>query len=83
MARTGNLVPVNVDEAIIVQLRAQSRNPGCGDDALVAEALGSHLFNRALRRVQNRSGLGEAEAARVAVEELRALRRERAGRGNV
>lgn len=83
MARIRNAVLVNVDEAIIMQLRAQSRDPGRGDDALVAETLGSHLFSRTLRRVQKCSEFGEAEAARLAAEELRALRRERDRRGNV
>ena len=68
---------VNVDEAIVSQLREQSRDPSRGDDVLVAEALSAHLFNRTLRRVQARTGLDEDEATRLAVEELHAMRSER------
>lgn len=77
MASTRRSVQVNVDETIVSQLREQSSDPSRGDDALVAEALGAHLFNRTLRRVQKRSGLDEGEATRLAVEELDAMRRER------
>jgi hypothetical protein len=77
VASTGKSVQVNVDEAIVSQLREQSNDPARGDDALVAEALGAHLFNRTLRRIPRRSGLGEDEASRLAVEELHAMRRER------
>ena len=68
---------VNVDEAIVSQLREQARDPSRGDDAIVAEALSAHLFNRTLRRIQKRTGLGEDEATQLAVEELHAMRRER------
>jgi hypothetical protein len=70
-------VQVNVDEAIVSQLREQARDPSRGDDAIVAEALSAHLFNRTLRRIQKRTGLGEDEATQLAVEELHAMRRER------
>jgi hypothetical protein len=77
VASSERSVQVNVDEAIVSQLREQARDPSRGDDAIVAEALSAHLFNRTLRRVQKRTGLGEDEAAELAVEELRAMRRER------
>lgn len=77
MASSGRWVQVNVDEAIVSQLREQSSDPSRGDDALVAEALSAHLFNRTLRRIQKSSGLDEDEATRLAVEELHAMRRER------
>lgn len=47
------------------------------DAAIVGRVLNGYLLNALVRRVSSRSNLSEEEANRIAVEEVRAYRRER------
>jgi hypothetical protein len=47
------------------------------DAAIVERVLNGYLLNARVRRVSSRSDLSEEQATRIAVEEVRAYRRER------
>ncbi len=79
MAAPPEKVTLDLDARIVEHTREQLGNGEETDAALVERALNAYLLGRALDTVQARFGLSEEEAARIAVEEVHATRRERAG----
>lgn len=69
---------LDLDAELVEHARAQVGNGDETDAAVVERALSAYLFDRVLKRVQGKFDLSEEEAARIAVEEVRASRRERA-----
>lgn len=70
-------ITVALDAEIVARARDAVSDAGLPDDVVVERALNAYLLGRLLDTVQAESGLTEAEADRIAVEEVRAYRRER------
>lgn len=69
--------PVELDEALIERARDASGAPEKSDSEVIEDAVAVYLGLRALDEAHALGGLGEDEANRVAVEEVRAVRRAR------
>lgn len=69
--------PVDLDEALISRARDADGAPEKSDTEVVEDALAVYLGLRALDEAQALGGLDEEEAGRVAVAEVRAVRRAR------
>ena len=67
--------PIELDEELVDRARAAGGEPERSDTEVVEGALAVYLGMRALDEAQSLGGLGEEEADRVAVEEVRAVRR--------
>jgi hypothetical protein len=74
-------ITVALDASIVAQAREQigPRGAQLEDAAVVERALNAFLLRRAIEATQAAAGLDEATAARVADDELAAMRRERRG----
>lgn len=70
-------ITVALDAEIVARARDAVGNAGLPDDVVVERALNAYLLGRLLDTVQAESGLTDDEADRIAVEEVRAYRRER------
>lgn len=77
MATARRMVQVELDERLLSRARAEARDTSKPDDEIVEEALSQYLLERLLDRTQRRANLSEDEAMRLAVEELRDMRRDR------
>jgi hypothetical protein len=77
MATARRTVHVELDERLVSRARAQARDATRPDDEIIEDALSRYLLERLLDKTQQRADLSEEQAARLAVEELHALRRER------
>jgi len=69
--------PIELDEALIQRARDAARRPDKSDTEVVEDVLAVYLGMRALDEAQALGGLDEHEANRIAVEEVRAVRRAR------
>jgi hypothetical protein len=70
-------VSVELDAEIVERTRSALGAAVESDAAVVERALNAYLLGRLLDAAQDRAGLSETEAQRLAYEELRASRRER------
>lgn len=77
MASTGKKVSVDLDAEIVARTRDELGAGDESDAAVVERALNAYLLGRLLDVAQAKSGLSEDEADKLAVEEVRAARRER------
>jgi hypothetical protein len=77
MATARRTVRIELDEKLVSRARAEARDASRPDGEIIEDALSGYLLERLLDKTQRRANLSEEEAMRVAVEELRALRRER------
>jgi hypothetical protein len=68
---------IELDEALIQRARDADRETGKSDAEVIEDALAVYLGTRALDEAQAIGGLHEDEANRLAVEEVRAVRRAR------
>jgi hypothetical protein len=69
--------PIELDEELIQRARDADGAPEKSDTDVVEDALAVYLGMRALDEAQGLGGLDEDEADRIAVEEVRAVRRAR------
>lgn len=69
--------PVEIDERLIKRAQDAEGASGRSDSEVVEEALALYLGTRALEDAQAVGGLDEDEANRLALEEVRAVRRSR------
>jgi hypothetical protein len=69
--------PIELDEALIQRARDVDGEGDKSDTEVVEDALAVYLGTRALDEAQALGGLDEDEADRIAVEEVRAVRRAR------
>jgi hypothetical protein len=70
-------ISVALDAEIVARTRDAVGDADLPDDAVVERALNAYLLGRLLDTVQSNSDLAEDDADRLAVEEVRAYRRER------
>lgn len=71
-------ITVELDADEVAKAReVMGGSPDEPDVAIVERVLNGYLLNAVVRRVSYRSNLSEDEATRIAVEEVRAYRRER------
>ncbi len=77
MAVNRRTVQVELDERLVSRARAEARDASLPDDEIIEDALSGYLVERLLDKTQRRANLSEDEATRLALEELRAMRRER------
>ncbi|MDQ3769097.1 MAG: hypothetical protein M3370_06430 [Actinomycetota bacterium] len=68
---------VEIDEQLIERARNADASSGKSDAQVVEDALAVYLGMRALDEAQALGGLDEEQADRVAVDEVRAVRRAR------
>jgi hypothetical protein len=73
----GEKVTVDLDAQLVARTRDELGGGGESDAAVVERALNAYLLGRLLDVTQAKSELSEQEAERLAVEEVRAARRER------
>lgn len=76
MPSNGKKVSVDLDAEIVARTRDELGAGEASDAAVVERALNAYLLGRLLD-TQARSGLSEADAEKLAVDEVRAARRER------
>jgi len=77
MAARGKKVNVELDAQIVERTRTELGAGTASDAAVVERALNAYLLGRLLDATQERSGLPEEDAERLAYEEVRSSRRER------
>jgi len=77
MSEGNDKVKVELDSEIVAQTRSALGADAESDAAVVERALNAYLLGRLLDATQQRVGLTEEEAERLAYEELHAARRER------
>jgi hypothetical protein len=77
MPSDGEKVTVDLDAQLVARTRDELGGGAESDAAVVERALNAYLLGRLLDVTQARSELSEEEAERLAVEEVRAARRER------
>lgn len=77
MASNGEKVTVDLDAEIVARTRDRLGAADESDAAVVERALNAYLLGRLLDVTQAKAGLSEAEAEKLAVDEVRAARRER------
>lgn len=69
--------PIELDEELVQRARDADGAPQKSDTEVIEDALVVYLGMRALDEAQALGGLDEDEANRIAVEEVRAVRRAR------
>ncbi len=77
MAARGKKVNVELDAQIVERTRTELGAGTASDAAVVERALNAYLLGRLLDATQERAGLSEEDAERLAYEEVRSSRRER------
>lgn len=77
MASDGEKVTVDLDAELVARTRNELGGGDETDAAVVERALNAYLLGRLLDVTQAKSELSEEDAERLAVEEVRAARRER------
>ncbi len=77
VASDGEKVTVDLDAQLVARTRDELGGGDETDAAVVERALNAYLLERLLEVTQAKSDLSEDEAERLAVEEVRAARRER------
>ncbi|HET8536795.1 MAG TPA: hypothetical protein VFL73_06410 [Solirubrobacteraceae bacterium] len=77
--RRDQVVTVALDAAIVADVRRAAHPAADSDAAAVERALNAYLLGRVVDRTQARADLADADAERLAYDELRAARREHAG----
>jgi hypothetical protein len=77
MPSNGEKVTVALDAEIVARTRDELGAREESDAAVVERALSAYLLGRLLDATQAKSGLSEEDAEKLAVEEVRAARRER------
>jgi hypothetical protein len=77
MAADGDKVTVDLDAKLVARTRDELGGGGETDAAVVERALNAYLLGRLLDVTQAKSELSDDDADRLAVEEVRAARRER------
>ena len=77
MAARRDKVALELDAQIIERTRAELGAGGGSDAAVVERALNAYLLGRVLDTTQDKAGLTDEQAERLAYEELHAARRER------
>jgi hypothetical protein len=77
VAEPDKKITVSLDADIVARTRDAVGGGEVPDDVVVERALNAYLLGRLLDKVQARSDLSPEEADRIAVEEVRAHRRER------
>jgi hypothetical protein len=77
MPSNGEKVTVALDAEIVARTRDELGAHEESDAAVVERALNAYLLGRLLDATQAKSGLSEEDAEKLAVEEVRAARRER------
>jgi len=77
MSDRGDKVTVDLDAETIERTRSALGASSESDSAIVEHALNAYLLGRLLDETQSRSTLTEDEANRLAVDEVKAARRER------
>jgi hypothetical protein len=77
MAARGKKVNVELDAQIVERTRTELGAGTESDAAVVERALNAYLLGRLLDATQERAGLSEEDAERLAYEEVRSSRRER------
>lgn len=81
MAVARQTVTLELDRDLVERARRRSGREPASDTAVVEEALAIYSGMKALAAAQSERGLPEDEADRLAVEEVRAHRRERRSQG--
>lgn len=77
MAARGKKVNVELDAQIVERTRTELGAGTESDAAVVERAPNAYLLGRLLDATQERAGLSEEDAERLAYEEVRSSRRER------
>ena len=77
MAARGKKVNVELDAQIVEQTRTELGAGTESDAAVVERALNAYLLGRLLDATQEKAGMAEEDAERLAYEEVRSSRRER------
>jgi hypothetical protein len=77
VASEGEKVNVDLDAEIVARTRDRLGAADESDATVVERALNAYLLGRLLDVAQAKTGLSEAEAEKLAVNEVRAARRER------
>lgn len=77
MASTGKKVNVDLDAEIVARTRDELGARDERDAAVVERALNAYLLGRLLDATQGKAGLTDADADKLAVDEVRAARRAR------
>lgn len=77
MASTGKKVNVDLDAEIVARTRDELGARDESDAAVVERALNAYLLGRLLDTTQGKAGLTDADADKLAVDEVRAARRAR------
>ncbi len=77
MAARGKKVNVELDAQIVERTRTELGAGTESDAAVVERALNAYLLGRLLDATQERAGMSEEDAERLAYEEVRSSRRER------
>jgi predicted transcriptional regulator len=77
VASEGEKVNVDLDAEIVARTRDRLGAADESDATVVERALNAYLLGRLLDVAQAKAGLSEAEAEKLAVNEVRAARRER------
>jgi hypothetical protein len=77
VAEPNKKITVSLDADIVARTRDALGAGEAPDDAVVERALNAYLLGHLLDKLQSESELSPEEAERVAVEEVRAHRRER------
>jgi hypothetical protein len=77
MATARRTVHVELDERLVSLARADARLATRSDEEIIEDALSRYLLERLLDKTQQRADVSEEQATRLAIEELRAMRRER------
>ena len=78
-----NRITVSLDASIVEQAREQLGEPAVGlaDGALIERAVNAYLLRRMVDTTQDAAGLSEADAERVALDELANARQDRRSDG--
>jgi hypothetical protein len=74
-----NRITVSLDASIVEQAREQLGEPAIGlaDGAIIERAVNAYLLRRTVDATQAAAGLSEADAERVALDELAGARQDR------